>query len=55
MGALTFTPSFAPGFITEGDGKDLGHALNLNLKFNFHMNFQKSELAYLIIIYLMQV
>ena len=23
MGALTFTPSFAPGLYHEGDGKDL--------------------------------
>ena len=27
MGALTFTPSFAPGLYHEGDGKDLGHVL----------------------------
>ena len=25
--AITFTPSFAPGLYHEGDGKDLGHAL----------------------------
>ena len=24
---MTFTPSFAPGFYHEGDGKDLGHVL----------------------------
>ena len=27
MGGLIFTPSFAPGLYHEGDGKDLGHAL----------------------------
>ena len=27
MGALTFTPSFAPGLYHRGDGKDLGHVL----------------------------
>ena len=27
MGALTFTPSFAPGLYHKGDGKDLGHVL----------------------------
>tara|TARA_B100001093_G_scaffold418749_1_gene410091 strand:- start:189 stop:695 length:507 start_codon:yes stop_codon:yes gene_type:complete len=27
MGGLNFTPSFAPGFYHEGDGKDLGHIL----------------------------
>jgi hypothetical protein len=29
MGALTFTPSFAPGLYHKGDGKDLGHALRI--------------------------
>ena len=27
IGALNFTPSFAPGYYNEGNGKDLGHAL----------------------------
>ena len=27
LGALNLTPSFAPGYYNEGDGKDLGHAL----------------------------
>ena len=27
LGLLTITPSFAPGYYNEGDGKDLGHAL----------------------------
>ena len=27
IGNLNFTPSFAPGFYNQGDGKDLGHAL----------------------------
>ena len=27
IGALNFTPSFAPGYYDEGNGKDLGHAL----------------------------
>ena len=26
-GKMTFTPSFAPGLYSEGDGKDLGHVL----------------------------
>ena len=26
-GKMTFTPSFAPGLYTKGDGKDLGHVL----------------------------
>ena len=39
MGALTFTPSFAPGFITEGDGKDLGHALEFKSEIQFSYEF----------------
>ena len=27
LGFLTFTPSFAPGYYSYGDGKDLGHPL----------------------------
>ena len=27
IGALNFTPSFTPGYYNQGDGKDLGHAL----------------------------
>jgi hypothetical protein len=26
-GKMIFTPSFAPGLYTQGDGKDLGHVL----------------------------
>ena len=56
MGALTFTPSFAPGLYHEGDGKDLGHALEFKSEIQFSYNFLKTlELVYLIIIYLMQV
>jgi lipid A 3-O-deacylase len=27
LGVMKFTPSFAPGYYHQGDGKDLGHAL----------------------------
>ena len=27
LGSLNFTPSFSPGYYNQGDGKDLGHAL----------------------------
>ena len=27
LGKINFTPSFAPGYYHQGDGKDLGHAL----------------------------
>ena len=35
MGALTFTPSFAPGLYHEGDGKDLGHILEFKSEIQF--------------------
>ena len=35
MGALTFTPSFAPGLYHKGDGKDLGHALEFKSEVQF--------------------
>ena len=35
MGALTFTPSFAPGLYHEGDGKDLGHVLEFKSEIQF--------------------
>ena len=35
MGALTFTPSFAPGLYHEGDGKDLGHVLEFKSEVQF--------------------
>ena len=51
IGNLNFTPSFAPGFYNQGDGKDLGHALEfkseiqlsldlpLDSQFGFSYNF----------------
>ena len=38
MGALTFTPSFAPGLYHKGDGKDLGHALEFKSEIQFSYN-----------------
>ena len=40
MGALTFTPSFAPGLYHEGDGKDLGHVLEFKseIQFSFELS-----------------
>ena len=35
MGAITFTPSFAPGLYHKGDGKDLGHALEFKSEVQF--------------------
>jgi hypothetical protein len=42
MGALTFTPSFRTWIIPQGDGKDLGHALNLNRNSVF-INFSENS------------
>ncbi len=41
MGALTFTPSFAPGLYHEGDGKDLGHVLEFKSEIQF--SYELSE------------
>ena len=35
IGALNFTPSFAPGLYHEGDGKDLGHVLEFKSEVQF--------------------
>ena len=41
MGALIFTPSFAPGFYHEGDGKDLGHILEFKSEIQFSYELSK--------------
>ena len=38
MGALTFTPSFAPGLYHKGNGKDLGHAVEFKSEIQFSYN-----------------
>ena len=38
MGALTFTPSFAPGLYHRGNGKDLGHAIEFKSEIQFSYN-----------------
>ena len=43
MGALTFTPSFAPGFYYKGDGKDLGHVLEFKSEIQFSYDLSKSS------------
>jgi len=47
MGALTFTPSFAPGLYDKGDGKDLGSVLEFKseVKVGFDI-FENSKLSY---------
>ena len=43
MGALTFTPSFAPGLYHKGDGKDLGHVLEFKSEFQLSFELSKSS------------
>ena len=43
MGALTFTPSFAPGLYHKGDGKDLGHALEFKSEIQLSYNSSKNS------------
>tara|TARA_B100001094_G_scaffold186703_1_gene180913 strand:- start:588 stop:1088 length:501 start_codon:yes stop_codon:yes gene_type:complete len=43
MGALTFTPSFAPGLYHEGDGKDLGHVIEFKSEVQFSYAFSKDS------------
>ena len=42
-GALTFTPSFTPGLYSEGDGKDLGHALEFKSEVQLSLDMPKDS------------
>jgi len=41
MGLFDFTPSFAPGFYHEGDGKDLGHILEFKTEVQLSYDFSE--------------
>ena len=43
LGALNLTPSFAPGYYNEGDGKDLGHALEFKSEVQLSLELPKSS------------
>ena len=43
IGALNFTPSFAPGYYSQGDGKDLGHALEFKSEVQFSLELPKDS------------
>ena len=43
IGALNFTPSFAPGYYSQGDGKDLGHALEFKSEIQFSLELPKES------------
>ena len=47
LGKLNFTPSFTPGIYSQGDGKDLGHAIEFKTELQFSMDvFSNSELGF---------
>ena len=47
IGPLNITPSFAPGYYDEGDGKDLGSALEFKSEISLSVDlFKNSTLGY---------
>ena len=42
LGIFTITPSFAPGYYSSGDGKDLGHALEFKSEVQMSLNLSDS-------------
>ena len=41
VGSLNLTPSFSPGYYNEGDGKDLGHALEFKSEVQLSLELPK--------------
>ena len=47
LGQLNFNPSFTPGLYSQGDGKDLGHAIEFKTELQFSLDvFSNSELGF---------
>ena len=47
MGGLLFTPSFAPGLYHQGEGKDLGHALEFKTEVQLEVDvLENSNFAF---------
>ena len=47
LGQLNFNPSFTPGIYSQGDGKDLGHAIEFKTELQFTLDiFSNSELGF---------
>ena len=42
LGMFTITPSFAPGYYSSGNGKDLGHALEFKSEVQMSLNLSDS-------------
>ena len=43
LGYLNFTPSFTPGFYNQGNGKDLGHALEFKSEIQLSLELPKDS------------
>ena len=43
LGNLNFSPSFAPGYYNQGDGKDLGHALEFKSEVQISLELPKDS------------
>ena len=43
IGNWNFNPSFAPGYYNEGDGKDLGHALEFKSEIQLSLDLPKES------------
>ena len=41
LGSMNFTPSFTPGYYNQGDGKDLGHALEFKSEVQLSLELPK--------------
>ena len=47
LGMINFTPSFAPGLYSKGDGKDLGHIVEFKSELQISFNFlSESQLGF---------
>ena len=43
VGALNIIPSFTPGFYNQGDGKDLGHAIEFKSEIQLSLNLPRDS------------
>ena len=43
LGSLNFTPSFTPGYYDQGNGKDLGHALEFKSEVQLSLDLPKNS------------
>ena len=43
IGSLNFSPSFTPGYYNQGDGKDLGHALEFKSEIQLSLELPKES------------